>query len=326
MENQEKIYEQFKKASEDIETKEFSSVEKVWSRVEDKLDKKVLTKQHNLWKKIAIAASVLLVATLGYEILKPETQISTPTIEVTATDSLAPSNPPIPQRPVVSTPIQNPEIKKEADKILKQQLAQPVAVAAEEAAAPVTPPDESHEPESEMVMKSKKASAPISRSGRFQKGRAFDAIGIQRKDSDAFETENTRSEAKSDSKIVGNSQAPLVIVDGKAITGNEALEINSISEGIARIDPKDEKEIVVLKEPLYIINGHYYTEQELFGPNPTSPYAPLNQQEIETINVLQGERATANYGKRGEKGVVIITTKDRKPASKTSTKTSTKTK
>jgi TonB-dependent SusC/RagA subfamily outer membrane receptor len=321
MENQEKIFEQFKQASENIESKEFPSVEKVWSRVEEKLDKKVLTKQNNLWKKIAIAASVLLFVTLAYQILKPEPQIAPQKNEVTLSDTLIPTKPTAPQNPIVDAEIPSPQIKKEAGKILQQQIEKPTAVAVQENIQPdIVATEKNPDDDSDVVLKSKKASAPISRPGRFQKGRAFDAIGISRKDSEAPAIE---ADKKSEAQIIGNAQAPLVIVDGKAITGKEALGINSITDGIAKIDPKDEKEIVVLKEPLYIINGHYYTEQDLFGPNPTSPYAPLNQQEIETISVLQGEKAIANYGKRGEKGVVIITTKDRKPAVKTSIKAST---
>ncbi|SCX78160.1 hypothetical protein [Flavobacterium caeni] len=320
MENQEKIFEQFKRAADNMESKDFPSVEKVWSRVEDKLDKKVLTKQHNLWKKVAIAASVLLVVTLGYQLFKPEQTISIPQNEVVNNDIPAPAHPPKVQDATADPTPEHPQIKPEADKILKRTIEEPAAVAMEE--SPAADAEYSHEPESDMVLKSKKSNAPLSgKSARFQKGRAFDAVGVQRKDAEFHEADTDK---KTETAVVGNVQAPLVIVDGKAITGEEALKINTVSEGIAKIDPKDEKEIVVLKEPLYIINGHYYSEQELFGPNPTSPYAPLNQQEIETITVFQGEKAIANYGKRGEKGVVVITTKDRKPAAKTEAKTSKK--
>ena len=71
--------------------------------------------------------------------------------------------------------------------------------------------------------------------------------------------------------------------------------------------------IVYLANPLYIINGNEYTEKELFGPNPTSPYAPLNQQDIISTSIYQGEDATKLYGEKGKKGVVIITTKNGKP-------------
>ena len=100
---------------------------------------------------------------------------------------------------------------------------------------------------------------------------------------------------------------PLLVIDDKA----EDLQ------NIGKLNPEDVESIVVLAEPLYIINGVEYSEKEVFGPNPTSPYSPLNEQDIETISILQKEKATEIYGKKGEKGVVIITTKNGKPKTKT---------
>lgn len=79
MENQDKIFEQFKDASKKAETKDFLAMEKVWNRVEEKLDKKDDKKTIALWKKIGIAASLLLFFSLGYQFLKTdETTIDTP--------------------------------------------------------------------------------------------------------------------------------------------------------------------------------------------------------------------------------------------------------
>ena len=60
MDNQDKIFDKFKKAAENSEQKDFPGMDKVWARVEEKLDKKEDKKAISLWKKIAIAASVLL--------------------------------------------------------------------------------------------------------------------------------------------------------------------------------------------------------------------------------------------------------------------------
>jgi TonB-dependent SusC/RagA subfamily outer membrane receptor len=54
----------------------------------------------------------------------------------------------------------------------------------------------------------------------------------------------------------------------------------------------------------------------VFGPNPTCPYAPLKDQPIESVTVLQAEKAIEIYGKKAENGVVIITTKTGKPTPK----------
>lgn len=79
MENQDKIFEQFKDASKKAETKDFPAMEKVWARVEEKLDKKEDKRTIALWKKIGIAASFLLFFSLGYQFLKTdENTIDTP--------------------------------------------------------------------------------------------------------------------------------------------------------------------------------------------------------------------------------------------------------
>ena len=52
--------------------------------------------------------------------------------------------------------------------------------------------------------------------------------------------------------------------------------------------------------PLYILNGNIVSEDE---------FTTLNPKEIETINVLNGNSAESLYGKKGEHGVILITTK-----------------
>jgi hypothetical protein len=312
MDNQDKIFEHFKKAAANQESADFDAREKVWSRLEDKLDHKVLKKENTLWKKIAIAASILLVVTVGYEFFKPEQQLIIPQNEV-AVDSAKAKEIEI-EQPIVTNNISNPIIKKEATQILKQQIEKPQAVAIQESERKeMAPSQEKREVEEDLFLNIKKDQVQSARSTRFQKGKAFEAVGVRR-NYDTMYSNPVGSDKKSETQIIGNSQAPLVVIDGKAITGKAAEQINSVAEGAAKVNQNDDREVVILKEPLYIINGHYYSEEELFGPNPTSPYAPLNQQEIETILVLEGEKAIVNYGKKGEKGVVVITTKDRKPA------------
>jgi hypothetical protein len=75
------------------------------------------------------------------------------------------------------------------------------------------------------------------------------------------------------------------------------------------LNPEVVESIIELKEPVYFINGVEYSEESLFGENPTSPYAPLNKQKIEKIEIIQPTDAIKIYGKKGEKGVVIISIK-----------------
>ena len=61
-----KLYNKIKKAEQNAEAQDFPAMDKVWNRVGEKLDSKVLEKQKYKWKNLAIAASVLLLVSLGF--------------------------------------------------------------------------------------------------------------------------------------------------------------------------------------------------------------------------------------------------------------------
>lgn len=317
MDNPDKLFNQIKKASEQSEAKEFPAMDKVWSRVEEKLDHKVLKKENKLWKKIAIAASFLLVFTLGYQILKPKEVIIAPEQQVVTTDPKKTIQPEVisKENAVATSEEINPVIRKDADKILEKQVNSAPQVAAADAIAAPEPAKVSEiaapsESESDDNAVKKPSGYSDAKSKNFLKGkRTLDARSVSR---EYEQTKSAREVAKDAQQVIAKTD-PLLVLDGKA-------QKQSVKEGLSKVNPDDVENIVVLKEPLYIINGHYYSEAELFGPNPTSPYAPLNQQEIETLSILQGEKAIQNYGERGRKGVVVITTKNGKPV-KAATKT-----
>ena len=77
MENQDKLYDKMKQAAKNAESNSFPGMEKVWARVEEKLDKKEDKKVIILWKKWAIAASLLLFVSIGYQFLKSDKESST---------------------------------------------------------------------------------------------------------------------------------------------------------------------------------------------------------------------------------------------------------
>lgn len=99
-----------------------------------------------------------------------------------------------------------------------------------------------------------------------------------------------------------SKKEPLLVINGQATK----YSVHDFTD--------DELEnIVFLEEPLYIINGVEYTEDELFGPKPTSPYYPLKDQNIQEITIYEAEKAIEKFGQKGAKGVVVIKTKDGKP-------------
>ncbi len=116
---------------------------------------------------------------------------------------------------------------------------------------------------------------------------------------------------KSKSAAPVQQNKDLVVIDGIAMDKSYNAE-----KELKKINTEDITDTTYLPNPLYIINGIEYSEESLFGKNPTSPYAPLDKQKITSTNILKPADATKIYGKKGEKGIIIITTKDGKPADK----------
>lgn len=303
MDNQDTLFNQIKSAAQNAESKEFPAMDKVWNRVEDKLDHKVLTKQNTLWKKIAVAASILLVISIGYQFLKEEEKIiikpqnSTATIIDTTTTILDSTES---KNAIAVVAEKNPNIKADADKVLETQINAAPTVAANEMVVSENNPLVIQAPA--LVDTGAYNMASVVANNGWQAERKFQSRGVTYEE---VKKENEKIVSKP-IQTIKNKEEPLIVVDNNKSDSSEIKDIAS----------DDLESIVLLKEPLYIINGVYYTEQEVFGPNPTSPYTPLNKQEIETISILQDEKAVSIYGEKGKKGVVIITTKGGKPAPK----------
>lgn len=293
MENQD-IFNQFKKAADNAESPDFASMEKVWNRVEEKLDKKELKKATNLWKKIAVAASLLLVTTLGYQFLKNDKPVTNTNDIIVQKDTIQKTTNPN-NDAVVSSELENPAIKEEAEAILKEQIVVSSQVAVQENIQKEE--GNNLKPEAEKIYSNP---VPQARQGYFEAEKK-DAKSEKAKEMEVFiNKDNKVSSAK--------KEMPLLVFDDK-VTNKQSVK---------EVEMDEIESIVELPDPLYIINGVEYTEQELFGPNPTSPYTPLNKQEIDSISILQKEKATSIYGQKGKKGVVIISTKNGKPAAKKS--------
>lgn len=307
MENQDKLYNQFKSAVENAEKKDFPAMESVWNRVEQKLDTKVLKKETKLWKKLAVAASVLLVATLGYHFWKDENVIIDNSKIVNQDSIVKPNIVEENNQTNVTSETQHPAIKENAEEILKEQTKSADVVVMNDSVKPKKMVISMPAAVSEVRIEKdeiKEEKQPNSYNGYLDND-VFKARSVQ---NNGYRTMLNSSGRNAEAKKKSiKKDDPLLVIDDKA----EDLQ------NIGKLNPEDVESIVVLAEPLYIINGVEYSEKEVFGPNPTSPYSPLNEQDIETISILQKEKATEIYGKKGEKGVVIITTKNGKPKTKT---------
>lgn len=315
MDNYDTLYKKYQQASVKDEAKEFPAMDKVWTRLEDKLDAKVHKSQSKTWKKMAIAASVLLLVSLGYQIFKPiETII--PETEVVETENnpakidvpeIIPDAAIISEEPIVSIPKSNPNIRQDADEILKKQIGEQEALGYEPRAkvsimsGSVVVSDSVRADTYEMDELAKSPSLKEKSNSAF-KNRIFEAKSVQKTEAEDDKTAGNFVPKSYAAKSVQTKSDPLVVVDGE-----------TVKSGLKDIDSDEIESYTLLPNPLYIINGVEYSEESLFGKSPTSPYAPLDKQEIESIKVFQAEEAIKTYGKKGEKGVVVIITKNGKP-------------
>lgn len=301
MNTEDKIHQKIQQASEKMPNDSFPGMDKVWSRVEEKLDTNVLKKENNRWKKFSIAAAVIIVGTLVYQLSQPENIIITNETVVTV-DTLQPIFAE-PEDVIVAT--EKLIIKEDKETILQKVIEKPKLVLAEE----VIIKNDAFFDE-EPVVKNDEVLSEVITQGYQVNQKVNESIKADDKDKLSFapETRAKRSDlqsnfAASTPEESGKKLPPLVIINGE----------NSKVSDLKNIPKEDLEAVIVLNDPTYIINGVMYTEQELFGPNPSSPYAPLHKQDIISTTILQEEDALKAYGEKGKKGVVIIKTKDGKP-------------
>ncbi|TXI69018.1 MAG: hypothetical protein E6Q45_04745 [Flavobacterium sp.] len=296
MGTEEKLYKKIQQAAENAEQKDFPSMEKIWARVEDKMETQTLQKEKHLWKKIAVAASVVLLGTLTFFLLQEKETVIVPENTITTIDSSKNTIPtPESANGLVNTP---PEIKKDAEQILQQQIVIQNNIVINDTInykskkevlipTPIAMEEVKEMAKTNLVPSNNNNisnSASINNSGYLAKGKRYDV------------TMNSAESTQDKDKKIANDD--LVVIDGK-------LSKKSLNN----INPEEVESIIELKEPVYFINGVEYSEDSLFGENPTSPYAPLSKQKIEKIEVIQPADAIKIYGEKGKKGVVIITIK-----------------
>lgn len=295
MTTEDKLYNKIKKASENAAEKDFPDFEKVWIRVEEKLDNKTVKKSNKFWKIGTIAASFLLMTSLGYHFYNQsepnffpmnEKEIENSTSDVVVEES----------SPLIE--------KKEMDKIIEANTNVPVIVLSEDKniQAEKAFPEAIEMIKNDVVATYRKDSVkPLAK----EKNRVVIAENTNPNVSIHNSASSNEISLAKSNKVYGyeankfekeEANADLIIIDAE-VSSNDALQ--NLSEG--EIDST-----YYMTNPLYIINGVEYSEEALFGKKPTSPYAPLTKQKITTYTVLKPEEAIKKYGKKGENGVIII--------------------
>lgn len=319
MESNDKIFNQFKNAAQNVAPKDFASMESVWNRVEDKLDKTVIKQETKTWRKIAVAASILLCVSIGFQVFRTKQDVVLPNNQVVTNEVKKDMIDYLPEKSNSEIAPEYPNINENADAILQNSIKTNDIVAYNE---PTTSAMASPSPiilaapaandeiavEKDFVNSDKIISnKPLAKSGsHFFKTKIYDAISVHRN----YEEVSKQEAVVIAQEETNKKQNPLYVIDGEAVANNKNSDAKS------KLDANNIENIVVLKEPLYIIDGIEYSEASLFDEKPTSPYAPLDKQEIIKTIILQGNEAEEIYGEKGKKGVVIVTTKNGKPAKK----------
>ena len=311
MGTEDKLYKKIQQAAENTPSNTFPGMEKVWTRVEEKLENNVLKKEKNNWKKISIAASILIVFTILFNLSKKEPTQRIDKNTITLTDTL--KNEKIIQK----------EEEEEEEEVMAffsesvKKRKEDTLVAFQKKNTPIKSlPHLSLQKDSitfpiEEVLLINNSNAlgfiSVTDSLSIQPNYPYNSyiatLGNRKMEYSNFSANGIAN--KNPIQTIKKPN-PLVIIDGK---------VDSLHH-LKTLDEETIDSIYVLTNPLYIINGVEYSENSLFGQNPTSPYYPLDKQKIISTTILYKEEGEKIYGKKGKEGVVIIKTKNGKPIQK----------
>lgn len=276
MENQDKIFEKIKNASQKAEEKDFPAFEKVWMRVEEKLDKKEDKKAIALWKKLAVAAALLLFFSLGYQFLKPESKIIAP-------NGTKENNIVIQEKQDTNTTKKPSEIiKPDAEVILKKQISKQIPLVVLDTISEI------------ITVSNGNGTATVEADKNVLNEVIVVGYGTQKKSS------LTGSIA-----IVSNND----LLKQKSANINQALQGRIAGVQIESVSKKTDPNILIRgsasisqsNDPIYIIDG---------VPVNANNFKQLKPENVKSINVLKDAAATTLYGSRAYNGVIIIITKN----------------
>ena len=126
-------------------------------------------------------------------------------------------------------------------------------------------------------------------------------------------------------KVVELKSAPIILVDGKEMTPQEAMEAVKGKEIQNSLTTQpDGSEVLSIKtrgtkdgQPLIVLDGKIIEVSKdvnfetMNSEEQFSSLLNINVEDIESITVLQKDAATAKWGDKGSNGVIVITTKSK---------------
>lgn len=124
-------------------------------------------------------------------------------------------------------------------------------------------------------------------------------------------------------KVVELKSAPIILVDGKEMTPQEAMEAVKGKEIQNSLTTQpDGSEVLSIKtrgykdapQPLIVLNGKIYeipkdAVKDINSEEQLTKLLNIDPEDVESITVLQKDAATAKWGDKGSNGVIVINTK-----------------
>lgn len=125
-------------------------------------------------------------------------------------------------------------------------------------------------------------------------------------------------------KVVELKNAPIILVDGKEMTTQEAMEAVKGKEIQNSLTTQpDGSEVLSIKtrgtkdgQPLIVLNGKIIevpkdAVKDINSEEQLTKLLNINPEDVESITVLQKDAATKVWGDKGANGVIVITTKSK---------------
>ncbi|MCT4123207.1 vWA domain-containing protein [Elizabethkingia anophelis] len=289
----------FKKLEHSV-SNDLSSKEKVWAMLENKLEQPARkeTKEFSLNRKWLAAAAVILFAGVTYLFVKPtdkQPPVMAKTESVNVADSPVETSTP-PQK-IVQNDITTGQVEKIKEE--KKKLNAPKDIIAYQEPAKT----EAYYAAPSLGTSPSASYAPPPPPANTGVAKIVEAPRIQDERRMARKLSNADGSIIKEVTLVGFKAQKKQITVAKENTSLLAM-------GIKRSPVNTDMNNTVIRGlstpsqtnvPLYVMNG------EVVNNNYLKVLSPNN---IESINVLKGEKATALYGARAANGVIVITTKD----------------
>ena len=320
----------FQKAHQASENQSFSSFEKVWDKIEDRLDAEPAKKTVPMWKIMGMAASVALLVGMGWFLVQPKTTVAQNSTteksipkaaEVATTENPQQDNtqnatiaqkddadiPPVPEKPVmvaihkIPTPFHDPYMGLEVDPPIMDD-PNPIMYAQESSRDEIM--DDSSIYKEKASNENRKGFgtadyAPPIAEVKDAKKKETIVIGYEKakKTQPVAAVTSIKTEELLQGKVAG---VEIAKTEAKGFDeDNSSRYFKSESKEIAsNIRIRGAISLSDNEKPLYVVDGKQMDD-----------ISAIKTEDITMVEVLKDSTSTAIYGTRGANGVIIVTTK-----------------